>query len=251
MNQGADQALQAAFAAHIRDPGRYPAPQGVDPERMKVYRELFFNNIQSFLATGFPVLQAILSGPRWIQLVRDFFSEHQAKTPLFVEIAGEFVAYLETERVHRQDDLPFLAALAHYEWVELVLSVREADSPVIDSAFLGDPLSFCPRLSPLAWLLTYPYPVHRIGPDFQPGIDEQEEAHLLVYRGRDEEVHFLELNAVTYGLIEALREKPSTTLAEILERIARNIGHPNPDSVVKFGASLIRDLHEKGVIGTQ
>jgi len=36
---------QAAFAAYIRNPENSPLPVGVKPERMAMYRELFFNNI--------------------------------------------------------------------------------------------------------------------------------------------------------------------------------------------------------------
>ena len=40
---------QAAFAAHLRDPEAHPAPPGIEPRRMAVYRELFFNNIAGLL----------------------------------------------------------------------------------------------------------------------------------------------------------------------------------------------------------
>ena len=239
---------QKAFAAHIRDPEERPVPSDVPPDRMKVYRELFFNNVESFMRTGFPVLHAILEGPRWSALVRDFYREHVATTPLFVEIAGEFVHYLESERGLRSGDLPFLTALAHYEWVELALSVREADSPALNSRFLEEPLALRPRLSALAWLLRYPYPVQRIGPDYQPQESDQTPVHLLVYRGRDEQVHFVELNAVTYRLLAGLDDAGESTLAEILERIAKEIGHPDTSQVLVFGADLMRDLHQKGAI---
>lgn len=241
---------QRAFAANIRDPERFSVPVDVPSDRMRVYRELFFNNIDSFLSTGFPVIHAILKGPRWTALVRDYYRDHKAMTPLFVEIAGEFVRYLETERGVSPEDPPFLAELAHYEWVELVLSVREADPPQLDEAFLQNPLGFSPRLSPLAWLLTYGFPVQKIGPDFQPEFSEREEVQLLVYRGRDEEVHFLELNPVTYGLLDALGSSPGLTLGEVLEATGRNIGHPDPQKVLLFGADLIRELHQKGVVAS-
>lgn len=241
--------IQRAFAANIRDPNGAPVPEGVPPERMRVYRELFFNNIESFMATGFPVLHAILKGPRWTALIRDFYREHRANTPLFVEIAGEFVAYLESERMDHPKDPPFLAPLAHYEWVELVLSVREAEPPECMASFIENPLSFRPWLSPLAWLLSYNFPVQRIGPDFLPGDADREEVKLLVYRGRDEEVHFIELNPVTHRLLDALDEHSPETLGELLLAIARDIGHTDPAQVQAYGADLMCDLHEKGVVG--
>jgi hypothetical protein len=38
---GATRAAQYAFAAHIRDPARAPAPADIAPRRMAVYTELF------------------------------------------------------------------------------------------------------------------------------------------------------------------------------------------------------------------
>lgn len=240
--------IQKTFAAHIRDPEGAPAPADVPADRMKVYRELFFNNVESFMRTGFPVLHAILEGPRWSALVRDFYREHVATTPLFVEIAGEFVRYLASERGARSGDLPFLKELAHYEWVELALSVREADPPPLDEGFMEDPLRFRPRLSPLAWLLSYSYPVQMIGPDFQPEMAHAVPIQLMVYRGRDERVHFLELNAVTHRLLSLLESSGDSVLALVLEQIAGEIGHSDVAMVLAFGADLMRDLHQKGVV---
>ena len=51
-------ALQYAFAGHIRDPEHMPVPDGVEPRRMAVYRDLFYNNVENFIANSFPVLRA-------------------------------------------------------------------------------------------------------------------------------------------------------------------------------------------------
>ncbi|MCJ7814965.1 MAG: DNA-binding domain-containing protein, partial [Xanthomonadales bacterium] len=50
--------LQTAFAAHIRDPENQAAPAGIEDRRMKIYRDLFFNNIRSLLSSNFPVLHS-------------------------------------------------------------------------------------------------------------------------------------------------------------------------------------------------
>ena len=36
---------QLQFANHLRNPDRFPAPQGIEERRLLVYRDLFFNNI--------------------------------------------------------------------------------------------------------------------------------------------------------------------------------------------------------------
>ena len=60
--------------------------------------DLFFNNIQSLLASNFPVLRMIHGTDRWARLVREFYAEHLCRTPLFPEVAREFLRYLQDER---------------------------------------------------------------------------------------------------------------------------------------------------------
>ena len=57
--------------------------------------------------------------------------------------------------------------LAHYEWVELALSLdtREIRQDGINPD--GDLLSGVPVLNELSWSLVYDYPVQRIGPDYR------------------------------------------------------------------------------------
>ena len=121
------QALQYEFAAHIRDPEHRAAPGGVEDRRMGIYRELFYNNIEDFLATAFPVIRTITSAERWHALARDFYARHQCHEPQFFKIAEEFLKYLDDERGDVLDDPAFLRELAHYEWVELALSISDRD----------------------------------------------------------------------------------------------------------------------------
>ncbi len=119
-------AKQLEFASYIRDPENNPAPADVKQQRMDMYRELFFNNIEGFLSANFPVLRKILDGSRWIELVQDFYAKHPCKSPYFSEIPEEFLEYLQNER-NNADDLPFMFELAHYEWVEMALSISKEE----------------------------------------------------------------------------------------------------------------------------
>ena len=86
---------QAEFAAYIRDPRLNPAPADINPLRMQIYHQLFFNNIDSSLSSNFPVLHKILDDEQWLELARDFFATHRCRTPYFSEIADEFLEYLQ------------------------------------------------------------------------------------------------------------------------------------------------------------
>ena len=130
-------ALQREFARHLRDPELFPPPEGLEERRLKIYRELFYNNIEGLLATNFPVMRQLLGDTRWHRLVRDFYREPASHTPLFTEIGREFQRYLETRIDAGRGDPPFLTELAHYEWVELALSLDERDIDDVESALAG------------------------------------------------------------------------------------------------------------------
>lgn len=98
---------------------------------MEIYQSLFFNNIDNFVSTAFPVLKSIvikLYGEKgWESLVRQFFIEHECRSPYFAEISKEFVEYLSCSP-ELAIALPiFSAELAHYEWLELDVSIRSND----------------------------------------------------------------------------------------------------------------------------
>ena len=248
--------LQRAFAAHIRDPGRNPAPDDVEDRRMAIYRRLFFNNISSLLEKNFPVLRSLYDDAAWSRLMREFYAEHRAQTPLFPEIAKEFLRYLQDLRGIRAGDPPFLLELAHYEWVELALTLdeREPADPNTDPSTdphadtHGDLLQGRPVLSPLTWALSYRYPVHRIRKDFQPTEPPGQATHLLVWRDRKYRVRFMQLNEVTRLLLERLREQPNRSGRELLEEVAATIGHSDPDTVVAAGMRVLAELRERDVL---
>ncbi len=239
---------QRAFAAHIRDPQRNGAPADVDPQRMAVYRELFFNNIEEFLSSGFPVLRSLYEDSDWRHLVRCFFAAHDCETPYFLQIAQEFLRYLEHEHRPGGADPPFLLELAHYEWVELALQTAEdtVNPPDLDAD--GDLLSGVPVLSPLAWPLAYRFPVHRIGPAFRPLQPGADATHLLVLRDAHDEIHFHEISAATGQLLSRMRESPRATGRELLLSIATAMQHPNPESVVQAGHDMLQNLRNQGAV---
>lgn len=240
------QRLQYRFAAHLRDPRRQPAPPGIEARRLKVYRDLFYNNVEGFLLSAFPVLRRITPDARWHAMVRDFFARHRSHQPLFHGIAAEFLEYLEHGRGKVRGDPPFLRELAHYEWVELALSVADPqDIPAHEPA--GDLVEGVPLLSPLAWPLAYRFPVHRIGPAFRPLKPGAQPTHLVVWRDPDDEVRFMEANAVTARLLELVARGRSTGRRALL-RIARELGHREPAAILGQGRELLDGLRARGIV---
>lgn len=240
--------LQTAFAAHIRDPENVKPPVGIEDRRMGIYRDLFFNNIRNFLSSNFPVLSSLYNSEDWTRLCRDFYTEFRCHTPLFPEIPREFIKYLQDTRAPRETDPPFMLDLAHYEWVELALSLDESDIDEMVFDPQGDLLKTIPVLSPVAWPLSYQYPVHQIRKDFQPLTAPDNPTHLLVWRSSDFQIKFMQLNQVTLLLLQKMKEEKEKTGKDLLKEVAETINHPNPDKLIAHGETLMNELREKQVI---
>lgn len=240
---------QYEFAAHIRDPQLNPKPADVEARRMKIYTELFFNNVEDFISNTYPVLKTITPEDEWNKMMRDYFSNHLSHTPLFPEMPREFLKYLENER-DNSNDPDFIKELAHYEWIELALMTSDLDKDIswdnIDKD--GDLLNNQPVMSPLAWHLTYQYPVQQISENFIPEKPLEHPVYLLVYRDKKDEVHFMELNPVTALLIQLINECNGLTTKQILEKIAEQMNHPEPNIVIEGGYQIIQDLKARNVI---
>lgn len=242
------QQVQEVFTRHMRDPVHAPAPAGVEDRRMGIYRDLLYNNVESFLAAGFPVLRRITGDDAWHGMMREYFREHRAHTPYFPKMSGEFLRYLEQERGVRDGDFPFLLELAHYEWIETTLNfdVREADRTGIDPD--GDLLGGVPVLSPLALPLMYRYPVHRISPEYLPAEPPPQPTFLVVYRDGADAIGFLELNPVSARLLELIGVGSGEAGRILLQRIAVELAHPDPALVERGGAEILADLRRRDVI---
>lgn len=239
---------QYAFAAHIRNPEKHPCPETIEERRMKIYRELFYNNVEDFIASTYPVLRQIMPDERWHAMIRDYFAHHLSHTPLFPEMPREFLKYLEHEREPQPDDPPFMLELAHYEWVELALSLLDEEVDDTQINVHGDLLEGKPVISPLAWLLSYRFPVHKIGPAFQPGEAADLQTHLIVYRDAGFDVRFIEVNPVTARLLQLIASDDSQSGRMLLQQIAVELNHPQPDTVIQGGMRILDDLKKRAVI---
>jgi hypothetical protein len=112
----------------------------------------------------------------------------------------------------------------------------------------GDLLEGVPVVAPSVWNLSYRFPVHRIGPDHQPDEPGDQPTHLVVYRDRSDDVHFLEINAVTQRLLQLMKEKDDRTGLDILKTIASELQAPDPDTVIQAGVGLLADLKARNIL---
>jgi len=240
---------QQALTRYLRDPEHEAPPADMNAARVNVYRDLVFNNVSQLLGSTFPVLIRIIGQERWLTLIRGFLRDYRAQTPKFGEIAEEFVGYLASEpAVLNAGDWPaFLVELAHYEWVEMVLQLSDAEAlPASDPVqLLEQPL----QVSALAWPLAYTWPVQILSPDHQPSTPPAQPTLLLVRRAVDFSVKFSELSPLAWRLLQRIEEFPLLNGREQLQGLALEAGLPETVSFMDSGLALLQQLHEDGVIG--
>ena len=112
----------------------------------------------------------------------------------------------------------------------------------------GDLLAGVPVLSPLAWPLAYRFPVQRISPNDKPHQAPEEPTYLVVYRDRRDEVGFIELNPVAARLLERIAEERDKSGRELLDDIAKELQHRNPEAVIDGGLEIMAQLRAKDVL---
>ena len=243
------QKYQISFAGHIRDPKSNKRPNGASSRRMTVYNELLFNNILNLVSPCFPVAQSVLGPGKWKALIREFLSSHRCRTPYFRQLPEEFLQFMQ-QRESNADEPDFLNYLLHYEWVELALELSNKAFDARDLNVNGDLRDGRPALTPVHMLLAYPYPVHRIGKDFQPTVAQREEACLLVFRDNRDIVRFILLNPVSARLV-ALIESGELSGNQAVEQAVSELRHPEPAAAIEGGHAIIENLrHEGAILGT-
>jgi hypothetical protein len=174
---------------------------------------------------------------------------HQAATPYFIQIPREFQQFLQSGYPGSEEDFPFLLELAHYEWVELELSVsqEENDRDRIDEN--GDLLTGVPVKSKLAYVLEYQFPVHNISADFLPQEPGEQPTYLSVFRKADDELGFMELNPVTARLLQLIDENEDERSGrELLLALAEETNYPDPDSLITHGLEAMRQMKQSEII---
>ena len=71
---------------------------------------------------------------------------------------------------------------------------------------------------------------------------------LVVYRDRDDEVGFMEINPVTKRLLEGLEANSGATGRELLTAIAAEMSHPQPEVVISGGLDILENLRNKDIV---
>jgi hypothetical protein len=238
------QQYQHAFTDYLRNPGKSRLPAGVAARGMNVYAEIVSTNFDETLSACFPVAKSVLGKRAWAMLIGAFVAEHRCASPLFRRIPEGFVTYLQTAPLAGAFP-PFLASLAHYEWVELALALSDA-MPPLDCQPGGDLLEGVPVIAPAHQLLRYDYPVHRISPRYKPTQPDTQPTHILTFRRPDHEVKFIVLNAMSARLLQCVQQ--GMTGAAAMSCLASQLPHLPQETVRQGGWAVLEQLRAEQAI---
>ena len=234
-------ALQQQWTNWLRHPQTSPQPQ-IEQRRLTIYRELFFNNVSSFVNSAFPLLQQQLSTEVWQQLLDDFFANHHCQSPYFYDISSEFYQYLATQ-TYLLADYPWLLELAHFEWAEIAADIAEGVWPDYQQ---GDLLTNIPVLNPFVWPLVYQWPVHKMNKDKN---NLSSVTYILVYRNLENDVQMMELNPLSLQVVQLLQENQTMTGRDLLDILAQQLQQSQRALEVPFKQLLATLLDKQIILG--
>ncbi|MGP1716210.1 MAG: HvfC family RiPP maturation protein [Methylophilus sp.] len=251
MKQPLFQQYQAAFNAHLRDPAQQPKPQGANAKRIGIYREIVFNNFLASVSACFPVLLSILGKRRFKQLTRQCFASHHFCSPLFSDIPKALIDYLQTLDLAQHNLPSYALALAHYEWVELYLTKlsdfaklpdnSQPITPVADIRQASDLAEAIVRLPAAHMLLNYDYPVHQLSKKHANLAAKS--TYLLVFLINDCKVEFIQLNEITYVLLQRIQSEQTTLMHHLTQLAQEMLPHLPLQRVLEFGSETLFTLY--------
>ena len=211
---------------------------------MQVYETLIRNNLERFLAGAFPIAKKLLGEPHWDALVRACLEHHGCGSPYFREIGQEFLSFLRSDAAPEVPD--FLPELCHYERVPTVLRRAETPSPAKQIDPAGKLLTQSVAVSPLAWPLSYRYPVHQISAESRADEVQPQPTWLIAWRRSDDSVGVMASNALTHRLLALLRD--GHTGQGALDRLAEALPGATKARLDPQGAAILARLRDAGVL---
>ncbi|MDQ7082032.1 MAG: putative DNA-binding domain-containing protein [Aquificota bacterium] len=167
-------------------------------ERLKVYRDLVRTRIEDVLSTTFPVFRRF-TGDQFEKLVSEFLPMPH-RSPLLMDLPGEFLEFFRSKRTSLKDRLPFLEDLMVYEWLESALF----NAPEEGTSTFSWEGNY--RFSASSRLASFRYPVHRAEEMEAEDLLEREGAyHLLLFRDpEDLIVKQVELTDFVYTFLKGV-----------------------------------------------
>lgn len=241
-----------ALAAYARNPALAPMPSGLAPQRVRLYRTLYLNNLNELLANTLNLTHGHTPPSVWQHWVESFFDQYPHSTPYFMEIAGEFVQFLASDRVRAPDESDYLHELAHFEWACLAVSVDVTADPepafvaaaaCASSAVAVSWLDGVPVMLGATAVLVYSHPVHEI-----ENIRHPQTTFLLIYRDADDHPQCVALAPLAAQLLDAIKQNQQTTGRELIRQLAEATAQPLTAAFTETALNCMNDMRLRGIL---
>ncbi|MCU4674982.1 putative DNA-binding domain-containing protein [Catenovulum sp. 2E275] len=236
--------LQYAFAELIRNPDKQ-SDLAIDKTRLNIYQSLIFNTVSGFINTAFPVLKSLYSEQDWHRLQTLFLRQHKSQQPLFCQIAQEFIEFLANEYQVAAQDPIFLKELAHYEWLELDLSLRSRNQTAQQ---IEDVTQDNFYFSDLAELVSYPFAVHQISLDNQPVEPNKVPTYLVLYRNHNEQVDFVVINTLSAYLLELIKNNLANNYQSLYQLMVKELTEINATQLEQGLILSLQQFAERSIL---
>ncbi len=216
-----------------------------DFERLQVYRKLVRGNLKDALNATIPRTLSRL-GARFEHDFDEFLRATPPTTRYLRDLTPSFLTFASPRWAADPSVPVYLADLARHEAVQVEVAsllARPKDHVPAELA-LEQGVEFIDALR----LVHYAWAVHRLSDD-EHGRDLPEAGNvsLLVYRGPEHDVRYLELGPFAAALLEGLASE-RMSLHAALTRAAEGAGQPLDDELLGRAARLLADLAERGAL---
>ena len=215
--------LEPEEAAFTADPEGFAARFGLPAldqaaflrfqDRLLAYRELARMGLQEPVEDMFPVLRAHLEGAgTWDDCLNQFLEARCLTSPHYRDIAPTFLGWLADTR-WGQDRWPWLVELAHFEFLETLVS-RFPETPADPGLDLEPSPEARIVLAPATQVVAYGHAVHQAteaAPVPLPG-----PVFLLAYRDAEADFH---LQALTDALAALLGRGQTVAIAQAAKEL--------------------------------
>jgi len=204
----------------------------------KIYHCLLRANLQELLANIYPRLIEQLGEEKWQFLLDQFLRCHKASTPYFHQVPDEFLSFLwHNKALYGQ--WPWLWALAHFEWMELVATVADESLPEPDSQGM--------RCSPLAYYCQYEYAVYPLDKEYTPLALRTQPWQGIVYRNRAQEVRWFALDAWS-ALLFTIIQQQKNNVDDIVDCLQEQMSGYSHDAIRQSVIAWCDEWHELEIL---
>ena len=198
--------IQKHFLYQVNGLNKITAPK---KNPIQIYKDMVHYRFIEVIKNALPIFSKEISRKRLNKLVFKFIQSNP-KTPYIWKMPFEFRTFILKNKLLQ--DMPYLADLLLFEWIEIELFMNEYKKKKSCKFSWKKNLS----INDSARLYAFDYPVYK------EKYKKRGKYHLLVYYDFDDhEVHFQEITEFMYLFLKSLKKHDSKSA---LKKVSKNFG---------------------------